>query len=481
MKCEGKDDVEPLFEFQKVGAQWLTERKYALLADEMRLGKTAQTIAASDQLGLKYILVLCPAIARINWTREFVKFSTSIRDSLVLLKGVHSKDIPQHNLVVCSYDLLLDKSVNSALLSRKWELLVLDEVHHLKEPKAKRSKKVFGIGGLVHQADRTWALSGTPTPNNNSELWIMLFVFGITKLSYDEFIKRYCTSVEIPIRTRNGRPLWRMAITGARNIDELRTLLAPHVLRRKREEVLKDLPPINISHVAVEAGPVDIARWWPQVMLGHDTEADIMEIVERERAAIDALINIGGRKEVTTDGIANLAESLKTYRRYVGLQKVESVAGIIEDELRAKVYNKIVIFAWHKDVMEDLRVRLHEFHPLKLFGGTPAEDRDEMIRRFQKIPKYRVFIGQIKACGTAIELSAAHEVAFIECSWVPSDNAQAAMRVHNIIQKEPVNVRFFGLADTSDEKVQQVLRRKTRDIVALFDEKNPLTKEQLFS
>jgi SNF2 family DNA or RNA helicase len=72
-------------------------------------------------------------------------------------------------------------------------------------------------------------------------------------------------------------------------------------------------------------------------------------------------------------------------------------------------------------------------------------------------------------------------VAFIECSWVPSDNAQAAMRVHNIIQKEPVNVRFFGLADTSDEKVQQVLRRKTRDIVALFDEKNPLTKEQLFS
>jgi SNF2 family DNA or RNA helicase len=82
----------------------------------------------------------------------------------------------------------------------------------------------------------------------------------------------------------------------------------------------------------------------------------------------------------------------------------------------------------------------------------------------------RVFIGQIQAAGVAIDLSMSHEVAFLEASWVPGENAQAAMRVHHLKQTHPVNIRFFSLADSVDERVQAILRRKTRDLTALFDE-----------
>jgi SNF2 family DNA or RNA helicase len=105
-----------------------------------------------------------------------------------------------------------------------------------------------------------------------------------------------------------------------------------------------------------------------------------------------------------------------------------------------------------------------------LFGGTDPERREKNIKKFIHNPLCRVFIGNIRAAGIAITLTAASEVAFVESSWVPADNAQAAMRVHRIGQTRPVRCRFFGLVNSSDEKVQQVLKRKTRDITKLFDE-----------
>jgi SWI/SNF-related matrix-associated actin-dependent regulator of chromatin subfamily A-like protein 1 len=110
---------------------------------------------------------------------------------------------------------------------------------------------------------------------------------------------------------------------------------------------------------------------------------------------------------------------------------------------------------------------------MTLYGETPPDKRERHIRCFQNKPKYRVIICNIQAAGTAITLTAAHQVAFAEVSWVPAENAQAAMRVHRIGQTHPVTVRFFGLAGSSDEQVARVLRRKTRDLTAIFDETAP--------
>jgi SWI/SNF-related matrix-associated actin-dependent regulator 1 of chromatin subfamily A len=130
------------------------------------------------------------------------------------------------------------------------------------------------------------------------------------------------------------------------------------------------------------------------------------------------------------------------------------------------------VFAVHRDVISilasALRKKFGRFGVVTLFGGTPPRRRQENIDRFQTDPKCRVFIGQVVAAGTAITLTAAHDVLFAEASWNPADNAQAAMRCHRIGQDEPVFVRFVSAAGTIDERIQRVLRRKTETITQLF-------------
>jgi SNF2 family DNA or RNA helicase len=143
----------------------------------------------------------------------------------------------------------------------------------------------------------------------------------------------------------------------------------------------------------------------------------------------------------------------------------------VAQELEDGQYQKIVIFGIHRDVIEGLRSSLKAFDAVTLYGGTDPKTRQKNIDRFQNNPKCRVFIGNIKACGTAITLTAADQVLFVEEEWTPADNAQAAMRVHRIGQSKPVSVRITRLPDSLDQKIGGVLARKTREIAELLAEK----------
>jgi SWI/SNF-related matrix-associated actin-dependent regulator 1 of chromatin subfamily A len=459
-----------LFPFQQEGARFLSTRTWALLADEMGLGKTAQAIVGCDTIGAERILVLCPAVARINWSREFKKFSTRSRHITVLLDG-STKIKPTDTCIICSYDLLLKNSIRSDLSQLQWEVVILDEMHYLKNRNAKRTRIVFQQ--LVSMATRgVWALSGTPAPNHAAELYPFLSAAGIWKDSYWAFVKRFCVTRET---------VYGIQFIGVQRVEELRSLLAPIMLRRKKEDVLKDLPTILFTNVLVEAGKVDMNLWYPEIARGTVPEAKIREQIAAEENSVNAILNMTGqRSDAATEALSALQEQALEQkngqvimsRRYLGLSKVPPIAEIIKEELNAQAYEKIVLFAWHKDVIRLLTALLQEYHPLVLYGGTPVLERDKRIQSFQTKKKHRIFIGQVKAAGVAISLTAACEVAFVESSWTPADNAQAAMRVHRIGQTKPVRVRFFGVADSTDEVIQRVLRRKTRDMVQVFDPVN---------
>ncbi len=447
-----------IFPYQALGAQWLASKRLALLADEMGLGKSAQVIIAADQVRAKRVLILCPANARINWEREFTRWSNGSR-TFCLIKDKKVRPSPTDS-VICSYDLAPTLPDLGA-----FDLLVLDEAHFLKSHETKRTKAVFGRHGLIRRASRTWAISGTPMPNHPGELWPILFTFGVTSLKYGPFVDRYCKYWE----SQYGRQ-----ITGAvpARIPELRELLSKMMLRRKKEEVMKELPAIHYTDLTVEAGEVDLhvdsslMRYISPV----DRTAELHSRLDEERKYLAMSVD---RLGFTTDGMKSLeamAGSVSTLRKYTGLQKVEPVAEILKEELSSGAYGKIVIFAVHRDVVMGLRARLAEFEPVTLFGGTQPTKAQKNIDRFQNDPKCRVFIGNIQAAGTAITLTSAHQVIFIEQSWVPGENAQAAMRCHRIGQTKPVFVRFVGLADSIDEKVARVLKRKTRDAIAIFDD-----------
>ena len=164
----------------------MAERPFALLADDMGLGKTAQAILAADMVNAQRILIICPAVARLNWKREFHEFSIFDRDFVVCLRTM---DRPGQSSVV-SYDYAVAN--HSWLISMQWDLVIVDESHFLKEPTSKRTRVIYGIDGIIRKTKRLWCLSGTPAPNHAGELWPMLFTFGATRLSYEQWVKKFC-------------------------------------------------------------------------------------------------------------------------------------------------------------------------------------------------------------------------------------------------------------------------------------------------
>lgn len=434
--------TEELFPFQKEGSAWLATKRLALLADEMGLGKSAQAITAADDIAAKNVLVLCPAVARINWDCEFRKFSPYSRKFHIALDG---KVRPPRGSLICSYDLAVRFNEKGWLDGSYFHVGVLDEGHFLKSMDAKRTKAVMGKDGVIRHCERVWMLSGTPMPNGNpGELWVMLYTFGRTKLPYMQFLTRFCA-----FAPNRGPYSGMMQIVGTRKdrLEELKDLLRPIVLRRMKKDVL-DLPEMLFGDVAVLPGavPSHLIMDCDPALINEESE-----IVAKNMLRLEAL-----------------AGSVSTLRRYVALQKIQPVADLLSGELDQKLYSKIVVFATHVDVVKELARRLERFNPVTITGETPPKERHARQERFQTDSGCHLLIGNIQAAGIAITLTAASQVLFVEQSWVPAENAQAAMRCHRIGQRFPVTVRCVALADSIDEKVTATLRRKSKDIAAVF-------------
>lgn len=459
--------LETPFDYQITGSNWIATMHQALLADDMGLGKSAQAVRGCDLVGAFNILVVCPAAVRVNWDREFTRFSPMDRPSNVIMTG---KDPIKPGVNVVSYDLLAsNEAVKKALKSRAWDVLILDEAHTLKERSAKRTKAIYGHAkhpGIMHSAARCWRLTGTPMPNNASELYTHLKSAGIWKQPYWDFVFEFCEGFDASFGYK---------ITGVKNVAKLKALLAQFMLRRKKDDVLKDLPKITFSNFTVERSDVELDPWFfenycslpggiPQFLANLKT---IDSNLKNALATIREGHHYNDGDAITL--LESFSKSTSTLRRYIGMAKVPKIMDIIEEELATNQYQKIVLFAVHQHVIEQARLRLRAFGAVTLFGGTPAKKRQLHIDKFQNDPRCRVFIGQINAAGTGITLTKANEMAFLESDWVPANNAQAAMRCHRIGQTRPVRVRFFNLAGSVDEDVSRVLVNKTREIVKVLD------------
>jgi len=456
--------LETPFPYQIAGAEYLTTKTQALLADEMGLGKSAQVILACDMVGAFDILIVCPAAVRINWSREFTRFSPMDRPCTIIEGG---KDRPQRGVNVISYDLLTNDKIKATLKSRQWDCLVLDEAHYLKERSAKRTKAIYGHAkhpGIMHSAKRCWRLTGTPMPNNASELYTHLKSAGIEQRPYWDFVYDFCAGFDGD---------YGYKITGHKNTTKLKELLGQFMLRRKKDEVMQQLPPITFSEITVDRRKVDLDPWFYENWRPIGVPAFLAELETQDKtlkASLNAIRR--GHHSNAEDSLRLLesySKSTSTLRRYIGLAKLTSCLDIIEEELATKKIDKIVLFAIHQQVIELARTRMRKFHAVTLYGGTPAKRRQEHIDAFQNDKHTRVFIGQVAAAGTGITLTRANEVAFLEADWVPANNAQAAMRCHRVGQTRAVRVRFFTCAGSVDEDVMRVVVHKTREIAKIID------------
>jgi SNF2 family DNA or RNA helicase len=419
---------------QLIGADWLAKKRFALLADEMRVGKTLTAIRASDLIEAKRILVVCPAVGRPNWARQW-------KDHQLVMRYTHTcvsrgtltiaSSLGGATVVITSYDL-----VTSARFPGHWDLIILDEAHYLRNCTAKRTRAILGRGGLAHRASRVWFLTGTPAVNHAAELWPMLHVCGQYPGTYEDFVRDYCTGY---------RSAYGFQITGSKNQEHLRSRLDGFILRRTFAEIAPELPPIEYSDYVVD-GPS----------------------LTGEALLQDHLVREALRAKDPVSALEALAPAIATLRRVTGLAKVGATVDLVEHELSTGTH-KIVLFAIHHEVIELLHEQLAAFEPAVVYGPVGPKSRQTAVERFQGDSACRVFIGQITAAGTALDLSAADDALFVEYSWVPGENAQAAMRIQNINAITPKFVRFLSLAGSIDEKVTRVYRRKTQDLGFIFD------------
>lgn len=430
-----------LYPHQQKAVEFLSARARAGLFDDMGLGKTASAICSAIKVGARRTLVVCPTVVTRNWRREIRTWDPTA-EVQVITRGTQSVN-PSVRYVIVSHGLLIRPPLLAQLVRNGWDVVIADESHALKNPKAKRTRAFFDSIATRGTARHVWLLTGTPMPNDPTEMWSMLRGLAPERITgadgrpmtWRQFRERYCVLAPSSF-TPDG-----VRVVGARNIPELRDRMRGFSLRRLKAHVL-DLPPIRWGNVSLTVEKL------PKELLALEKD------LPRDPAAALAQLRDGSQ--------------FSTWRRLCGLAKADAAAELLYDELDAHAYKKVVVFAHHIEVLDILQMSLRDFRPVRISGDVLPDARARAVDAFQNDPETRVAVCNLVAGGVGITLTAASEVVFAEASFVPGDMKQAADRCHRIGQAAPVNVRVLSLAGSVDELVGDILVRKTsmiRDVL----------------
>lgn len=414
---------------------FLSERTRALLADEPGVGKTPQLCTAARIVQARTGLVVCPSIAIEHWLRELSKWGVTR---------------PEHDFRVISWDDAHKKADQfegmggPGKLPSQWDVIIPDEVHFGKNPQARRTKAVLGTGGLAWYARRIWAASGTPAPNDVTELWPMLRAFGKIGMDFDQF-KRYFCVVDDLGKIRGNRP---------DKIDELRAILKSFSLRRLKKNVLPELGSIDIQEWYVKPDPAFAVGFQE---LGMPQREENLRRQLAGKSAEDLLIFLAGDQEFAT------------LRRYNALLKAPAVFETVKFELENDLLNRVVIFGYHREAMAALHgaFRRAKIDSTIIYGDTPKAERDGLIEAWKKKDKAPLIASLIIA-NTALDFTAAHQGIALELDWVPGNNKQAFERMHRFGQTNPVSMRV-AMGTPIDELYSGVLMQKTKQLAEVFD------------
>lgn len=407
--------------YQEVGRDFLAANPHALLADEMRVGKTPQAILAAQKLGARRILVTTQAIGTLQWCGEWQRWLG--RPAVRLDARTNIGDI-----TVCSYEMGLIRW--QELVSQTWDVFIPDEAHFAGNPTAQRTAFVWGKTGVSWKSGAVWPLSGTPAPKTAASLWPMMRAFDKIKMEFSDFVRRFCTT------RADGTPIG----TKERHIPELRAILDTFMLRRKFKEVAPDVPEIDYQFLAVEP----------------EARQDLAPLGGLSDAQIEA-------------GLESHSEVDREDRRLVALAKVGPLSEHVDFALGNGLLKQTVVFGWHVDALKRLKSNLSArgYRVGLIIGEVPEGEREATKAGFRD-GTVDVVVAQIRAAGTNIDLSAARHGFFLELDWVPGNNAQAAFRLMSVMEKSPVSMDVVTWPGSVDDRIQRILLRRVRELAKLY-------------
>lgn len=417
----------------------------ALVAWSQGLGKTVVSIKLMLDHVEGNIVVVCPAGAKEMWRRAIASFTG--RQAHVLDGRKPYELRSKRQIYIVNYDILglpshQRKTWTQALRRIKPELVVVDEIQYVKESKAKRSR---ACKELCRGVDKVLGLSGTPMPNKVIELWYPLSIIkpGLFS-SYVEFGQLYCAGKKV---------FGYWDFSGCSNPQELNTILRNEVMvRRRKEDVLDQLPPLTTTVEPFVLPPAALREYT-------EARTDFLNwLAKKDRKKANRAV---GQEEITKLGYL---------KRLAAMLKLPAVIDWIRDFLLGD--QKLIVYCIHHDFVNGLHAAFKDVSVV-VTGKTPAKLRQSIFDKFNEDPKCRLLIGNIQAAGVFWSCRSASTVAHGEMSWIPADHAQGIDRVRGIKRGtgRPVMEYFLVASGTIEDKLCEILERKTGNIDAVIDGK----------
>lgn len=445
LKLEANSELLPgkeLLPFQPEGISFLASNTSALLGDDMGLGKTIQAIVATVILfhsgKIQNALIICPKSVQTSWERELEGWAPGLRVSSI--KGPKALRLlnwsaPAH-IYLTTYEILREDSEN--IPQTDFDLCILDEVQKIKNPSSQIAQSVHQI-----KAKFRWGLSGTPLENRAEELVAIFSYLKPGLLQYKD----------------------------SSNTRYIKEKIKPFFKRRRKEDVLKELPEKvkNIGWVSL-----------------NPKQQEAYERVEKE--GVVALNEQG--ENITVTHIFALMNKLKQICNFDIVSGESSKLEYLTDKLESieEQDDKILIFSQYPNsTLEFLNKKLQKFCPLIFQGSLSQTQRDNVVQKFKNNPDNRILLTSIKAGGVGLNLQRANYVFHFDQWWNPATMLQAEDRTHRIGQTKIVFVTALMATNTIEEKIYDILERKRALFTEIIDDLSSdlieklLTKEELFS
>lgn len=430
--------IEP-YPYQLQGIARGLQLKRFINGDDMGLGKTLEAIATINKANAFPCLVICPNVVKINWQREWAKFTD--KKAMVLTDSVRESwpffwQTGMNQVFIVNYESLRKYFVRRITKSEKWTLkdvefhqtinlfksVIIDESHKVKSTSTQQSKFCKGIAS---GKEYIILLTGTPVVNKPNDLVCQLGIMDrmIDFGGWKYFMSRYCSGPN-----------------GASNLKELNFMLWKNCFfRREKSKVLTQLPD-KVRQVM----SCDITNRKEY----QDAERDLIDYLKRYKEADDekiqkslkgeVMVRIGILKDITARG------------------KLKEVIDFVKDFRENG--KKIILFCNLHEIVDRLLAAFPS--AVCVTGRQNMEEKQASVDTFQKSPKTDIIICSIKAASAGITLTAASDVAFIELPWTYADCDQAESRAHRIGQKDSVNCYYLLGRRTIDQKLYRIIEEK---------------------
>lgn len=465
-----------LREYQKTGVQWLQMLDYyglgGILADDMGLGKTVQLLCVicaylenEEQKNKKPVLVVCPSSLCLNWQNEIEKFTNKITAQVIHGNLEERKkqigQISNYNISITSYELLKRDIEEYKKYNYKFKYVIADEAQYIKNNNTQNAKAIKNI-----VAETRYALTGTPIENALSELWS---IFDFIMPGYLFGYRKFRESYESPIVKENSKE----------EMEKLKKLIEPFILRRIKGEVLTELPDkmITVLNSQMTDEQQDIYLSY----LEQARKNAKQEIKENgiERSQIKILALLTRLRQIC----CHPSLFIENYKG--GSGKLSQCIEIVKDAIQSG--HKILLFSGYTTMFEIIEKELNKqnIEYLKLTGQTKVSERLNLVDEFNNNPDKKLFLILLKAGGTGLNLIGADMVIHYDPWWNLSAENQATDRTYRIGQKRNVQVYKLITKNSIEEKIYELQKRKETLIDSMLSTNqtfiNKLSKEDIMN